>query len=113
MSQMPIHDHHPALRGRAFFWGGIGLGVLLGAFLLPHGFGLTGVTAKVAEAPAWIKRQGNQILVPEGSPLRSRLTVAPASADSISVRLTIPGMVESDPARTALVLPTLSGRYCN
>jgi membrane fusion protein, heavy metal efflux system len=107
---MPIHDHHPALRGRAFFWGGIGLGVLLVAFLLTHGFGLTGGTAKVAEGPAWIKRQGNQILVPEGSPLRSRLTVAPASADSISVRLTLPGMVESDPARTALVLPQLSGR---
>jgi cobalt-zinc-cadmium efflux system membrane fusion protein len=107
---MPIHDHHPALRGRAFFWGGIGLGVLLVAFLLTHGFGLTGGTAKVADGPAWIKRQGNQIFVPEGSPLRSRLTVAPASADSISVRLTLPGMVESDPARTALVLPQLSGR---
>jgi cobalt-zinc-cadmium efflux system membrane fusion protein len=107
---MPIHDHQPAFRGRAFFWGGIGLGVLLVAFLLTHGFGLMGGSAKVAEGPAWMERQGNKILVPEGSPLRSRLTVAPASADSVSVRLTLPGVVESDPARTALVLPQLGGR---
>jgi membrane fusion protein, heavy metal efflux system len=107
---MPIHDHHPALRGRAFFWGGIGLGVLLVALLLTHGFGLMGGSAKVAEGPAWIERQGSKIVIPAGSPLRSRLTVAPASADSVSLRLTLPGMVESDPARTASVIPQLSGR---
>jgi cobalt-zinc-cadmium efflux system membrane fusion protein len=107
---MPIHDHHPAFRGRAFFWGGIGLGVLLVAFLLTHGFGLMGGSPKVAEGPAWMERQGNKIVIPVGSPLRSRLTVAPASADSVSLRLTLPGMVESDPARTASVIPQLSGR---
>jgi membrane fusion protein, heavy metal efflux system len=107
---MPIHDHQPAFRGRAFFWGGIGLGVLLVAFLLTHGFGLMGSSAKVAEGPAWMERQGNKIVIPAGSPLRSRLTVAPASADSVSLRLTLPGMVESDPARTASVVPQLSGR---
>jgi cobalt-zinc-cadmium efflux system membrane fusion protein len=107
---MPIHDHHPAFRGRAFFWGGIGLGILLVAFLLTHGFGLMGGAAKVAEGPAWMERRGEKIVIPEGSPLRSRLTVAPASADSVSVRLTLPGVVESDPARTASVVPQLSGR---
>jgi cobalt-zinc-cadmium efflux system membrane fusion protein len=107
---MPIHDHQPAFRGRAFFWGGIGLGVLLVAFLLTHGFGLMGGSAKVAEGPAWMERQGNKIVIPVGSPLRSRLTVAPASADSVSLRLTLPGMIESDPARTASVIPQLSGR---
>src|ERR1700675_3056148 len=101
MSQMPIHDHHPAFRGRAFFWGGIGLGLLLAAFLLTHGFGLMGGAAKVAEGPALMERQGNKVVIPEGSPLRSRLAVAPASADSVSLRLTLPGLVESDPARTA------------
>jgi cobalt-zinc-cadmium efflux system membrane fusion protein len=107
---MPIHDHQPAFRGRAFFWGGIGLGLLLMAILFTHGFGLIGGAAKVAEGPAWMERQGNKILIPEGSPLRSRLTVAPASANSVSRRLTLPGMVESDPARTAFVIPQLGGR---
>jgi membrane fusion protein, heavy metal efflux system len=107
---MPIHDHQPAFRGRAFFWGGIGLGVLLVAVLLTHGFGLMGGSAKVAEGPAWMVRQGNKIEVPEGSPLRSRLRVAPAAAESVKPKLTLPGMVESDPARTAGVIPQLSGR---
>jgi cobalt-zinc-cadmium efflux system membrane fusion protein len=107
---MPIHDHHPAFRGRAFFWGGIGLGLLLTAFLLTHGFGLMRGAAKVAEGPALMVRLGNKVVIPEGSPLRSRLAVAPASADSVNLRLTLPGLVESDPARTASVIPPLGGR---
>jgi membrane fusion protein, heavy metal efflux system len=107
---MPIHDHQPAFRGRAFFWGGIGLGLLLIVILFTHGFGLIGGAAKVAEGPAWMERQGTKILIPEDSPLRSRLTVEPASAAPVSVRMTLPGIVESDPARTAPVLPQLSGR---
>ena len=107
---MPIHDHQPAFRGRAFFWGGIGLGLLLVAALLTHGFGLMGGAAKATPEPAWMVRQGNKIVIPEGSPLRSRLTVAPASADSIQAKLVLPGVVESDPARTAIVIPPLSGR---
>jgi hypothetical protein len=98
---MPIHDHHPAFRGRAFFWGGIGLGLLLVASLLTHKFGLMAGSAKVAEGPAWMERQGSKIVIPVDSPLRSRLTVAPASADSVSLRLTLPAMGDSDPARTA------------
>ncbi len=107
---MPIHDHQPAFRGRAFFWGGIGLGLLLVAALLTHGFGLMGGTAKVTEGPAWMVRQGNKIVIPEGSPLRSRLTISTASVDSIRPKLVLPGVVESDPARTATVIPQLSGR---
>jgi cobalt-zinc-cadmium efflux system membrane fusion protein len=107
---MPIHDHQPAFRGRAFFWGGIGLGLLLVAALLTHGFGLMGGSAKVTEGPAWMVRQGNKIVIPEGSPLRSRLTVAQAAANLTKPTLVLPGMVESDPARTAAVIPQLSGR---
>ena len=107
---MPIHEHQPAFRGRAFFWGGIGLGLLLVAVLLTHGFGLMGGAAKVTEGPAWMVRQGNKIVIPEGSPLRPRLTISPASADSIEPKLALPGIVESDPARTATVVPQLGGR---
>jgi hypothetical protein len=67
---MPIHDHEPNFLGRAFFWGGIGLGVLLLAALLTRGFGLWGGAAHGDEGPAPMVRQGGKIMIPEGSPLR-------------------------------------------
>jgi cobalt-zinc-cadmium efflux system membrane fusion protein len=107
---MPIHDHQPAFRGRAFFWGGIVLGVLLVAALLTHGFGLMRPPPKADDAPAWSVRQGDKIVVPEGSPLRSRLTVATAATAPVNPKLVLPAAVEADPARSATVIPQLSGR---
>jgi cobalt-zinc-cadmium efflux system membrane fusion protein len=55
-------------------------------------------------------RQGDKIMVPEGSALRGRLTVAAAAAQAVNPKLLLPAVVESDPARTAAVLTPLSGR---
>jgi membrane fusion protein, heavy metal efflux system len=55
-------------------------------------------------------RQGDKIIVPEGSALRSRLNVATAAAQAVNPKLLLPAVVESDPARTAAVLTPLSGR---
>ena len=107
---MPIHDHEPTFRGRAFLWGGLGLGLLFLAVFLTHGFGLLGGSGKGSEEPQLMVRQGDKILVPEGSALRGRLTVEPASAQAVSPKLILPGIVESDPARTTSVLTPLSGR---
>jgi cobalt-zinc-cadmium efflux system membrane fusion protein len=107
---MPMHDHQPSSRGRTFFWGGLGLGVLFLVALVTHGFGLWGGSAKSPEPPALMVRQGDRIIVPEGSALRDRLTVMPASTEPFSPNLVLPAVVESDPARTALVLPALGGR---
>jgi len=107
---MPLHEHEPTLRGRAFLWGGVGLGVLFLALLLTRGFGLLGSPGKGAEAPQLMVRQGDKILVPEGSALRNRLSVMPAAAQAVSAKLVLPGVVESDPARTAAVLTPLGGR---
>jgi membrane fusion protein, heavy metal efflux system len=107
---MPIHDHQPSFRGGAFLWGGIGLGLLLLAVLLTHGFGLWGGAGKGSPEPQLMVRQGNKILVPEGSSLRDRLAVMAASAQAVSPKLLLPAVVESDPARTAAVLTPLSGR---
>jgi cobalt-zinc-cadmium efflux system membrane fusion protein len=107
---MPIHDHEPSLQGRAFLWGGVGLGLLFLAALFTHGFGLLNGSGKGAEPPASMVRQGDKILVPEGSALRNRLTVEPAAARPVDPTLVLPAVVESDPARTASVLPALGGR---
>jgi membrane fusion protein, heavy metal efflux system len=103
------HDHSPNPRGRAFFWGGIGAGVLLVVLLLTRGFGLWGARGGGEEAPALV-HEGERILVPEKSPLRERLTVAPAPAEPSSTVVMAPGIVEADPARTVNVLPPGAGR---
>jgi cobalt-zinc-cadmium efflux system membrane fusion protein len=107
---MPIHDHEPSNRGRAFLWAGIALGLLFVAVLFTKGFGLFAGPAKTDEGPALMLRQGDKIVVPEGSPLRERLTVMAAAAEAVSSKLQLPGIVEADPARTASVLTPLSGR---
>lgn len=107
---MPIHDHEPSFRGKAFLWGGIALGVLFLAALLTHGFGLFGGGGKNEEPPALMVRHGDQIVIPEGSALRKALTVEPAAARPVNAKIALPAVVESDPARTAAVLTPLSGR---
>lgn len=107
---MPIHDHMPSKRGRAFLWAGIVLGLLFVVVLFTKGFGLLARAGKGGEGPATMVRQGDKIFIPEGSPLRDRLTVVPASAEAVSPKLVLPGIVESNPARTAVVLTPLSGR---
>jgi membrane fusion protein, heavy metal efflux system len=107
---MPNNEHESTLQGRLFLWGGVIFGVLFLTVLLTRGFGLLGVPEKGGEAPELMVRQGNKILVPEGSALRSRLSVVPAEAQAVSGKLVLPGIVESDPARTAAVLTPLGGR---
>jgi len=107
---MSMQEHSPTVRGRIFLWSGIALGLLflLGAFT--HGFGLLGGSKEEpAETPA-LKHEGEKIVVPEGSRLRERLKIAPASAETVSGKLALPAIVEADPARTATVLTALGGR---
>ncbi len=106
---MGMQDHMPTVRGNAFLWGGAALGAILVAGLLTHGFGLLPPGAEAKATPALI-HEGNLIVVPDGSPLRTRLTVAPAVAELASGRWVLPGVVEADPARTAAVLTPLGGR---
>ena len=107
---MPIHDHEPSFRGRAFLWGGVGLGLLFVAAMFTRGFGLFGGAGHGAEPPALMVRQGDKIFVPEGSALRNDLTVMPAVSKPVSGVMVLPAVVEADPARTAAVLTPLSGR---
>lgn len=104
-----MDNHESTPRGRAFMWGGSLLGLLFVAALLTNGFGLFGHQHS-EEAPPLVIRQGAKLLVPENSPLRARLSVSPAQTELAGARLELPGVVESDPARTAEVLPPLGGR---
>ena len=104
-----MDSHESTPRGRAFVWGGTLLGLLFVGALLTNGFGLFGHHHSDEVAPL-VVRQGDKILVPEKSPLRERLTVSPAQTELAGGRLELPGVVESDPARTAEVLPPLGGR---
>jgi membrane fusion protein, heavy metal efflux system len=106
---MQIHDHAPNAWGRSFLWGGIVLGVIVVAAALTHGFGLLGEQTAAPE-PAMLERHGDKIVIPENSPLRKRLAVAPAQSEPLNPKLILPATVESDPARTAVVLPALGGR---
>ncbi|HUN25455.1 MAG TPA: efflux RND transporter periplasmic adaptor subunit [Steroidobacteraceae bacterium] len=106
---MSTYEHLPTARGTAFLWGGALLGIVLLAALITHGFGVLAPRTAAPEIPALVHR-GGEIVVPEGSPLRTRLTVEPAPSELASPRLTLPAIVESDPARTAAVLTPLAGR---
>jgi cobalt-zinc-cadmium efflux system membrane fusion protein len=55
-------------------------------------------------------REGSRITIPEGSPLRGKLTVAAVAEKEIQRILTLPAVVEADPARTVKVLPPVAGR---
>jgi cobalt-zinc-cadmium efflux system membrane fusion protein len=107
---MTTDNRTAIVRGWLFLSGGIGLGLLLVLALLTHGFGLAGAQSKpAAEAPLLI-HQGDNIIVPEGSALRDRLLVMAVSSEPVSPKLSLPGVVEVDPARTAAVLSPLGGR---
>jgi len=104
------HDHAATPAGRAFLWGGIGLGLLLVIALLTHGFGLFGGRAGPAQETPLLVHQGERIFIPPGSPLRQRVTVMAAPAQDSSPLIRAPGVVESNPARTVAVLPPGAGR---
>lgn len=107
---MKLHDHEATPLGRAFLWGGIGLGVILMLLLVTGGFGLFGKGVAATTGDAAMVRQGNRIFVPEHSALRDRLAVAPAQAQATAGKLVLPGIVESNPAATAVVLSPVAGR---
>jgi cobalt-zinc-cadmium efflux system membrane fusion protein len=55
-------------------------------------------------------REGDRIVVPEGSPLRAKLTVEAVAEQQIQRTLVLPAVVEADPSRLVKVLPPLGGR---
>jgi cobalt-zinc-cadmium efflux system membrane fusion protein len=67
------------------------------------------VEASQRESPALLW-EGARVSVPEGSPLRGKLTVSAVSQREIQRKLVLPAVVEADPSRTVKVLPPVTGR---
>jgi len=67
------------------------------------------VEASQRESPALLW-EGARVSVPEGSPLRAKLTVSAVSQREIQRKLVLPAVVEADPSRTVKVLPPVTGR---
>ncbi len=81
--------------------GGLGLLLLLAA---------CGKGKPAAPAPDMYERDGTKVVVPDGSPLRSRIKVEAATEQNIQSQLLATASVESDPARLARISPPLAGR---
>jgi len=67
------------------------------------------VEAERRDSPMLI-REGTRISVPEGSPLRGKLTIGGVAQQQIQRKLVLPAVVEADPSRTVKVLPPVTGR---
>ena len=78
------------------------------------GFLATGGTLRAQEptreSAAFYTVEGSRITVPATSPLRAKLGIAEVAEKSIQRSLTLPAVVEADPARTVKVLPPVIGR---
>ncbi|HYA85931.1 MAG TPA: efflux RND transporter periplasmic adaptor subunit [Nitrospirota bacterium] len=109
---MPVIKSHPqrkrfAIAGVAIivFTFGIGLGTRISR--------LSGHVAaqNIADAPARIFiHQGDRIVVPQGSSLRSHLVIQQVVEKNSAHSLQLPAAVEADPARTVNILPPVAGK---
>jgi cobalt-zinc-cadmium efflux system membrane fusion protein len=108
---VPEAERPSSLAGRAALPIGILAGLLLIAGLYTQGFGLLAGPPPVAPEDTNAQHEPNgRVRVPDGSPLRDRITVAPVQTEDVAGSLLLPGIVESDPARTQPVLTPLAGR---
>jgi membrane fusion protein, heavy metal efflux system len=79
-------------------------------YVASHGGALRAQEPSLHDAASFFTVEGSRITVPPTSPLRTRLDIAQIENRSISRNLTLPAVVEADPARTAKVLPPVAGR---
>jgi cobalt-zinc-cadmium efflux system membrane fusion protein len=93
------------------------LGLIAFAVVLITGaYRQVGTSYSLAQGPAkpdsgpLLVREGDRIIVPEGSPLRAKLTVEAVSEQQVQRTLVLPAVVEADPSRLVKVLPPLAGR---
>jgi membrane fusion protein, heavy metal efflux system len=72
--------------------------------------GLRAQEPSLHDTAAFFTIDGARITVPPTSPLRVKLAIAEVADKKVQRSLTLPAVVEADPARTAKVLPSVAGR---
>lgn len=93
-------------RGLVLLAAGVALGIAADRLVIAP----RNVAEKEQAAAAAVTRDGNRIVVPPGSPLRSRVVVADVAENEVPRTLLLPAVVEVEPARTVKVLPPVAGR---
>jgi cobalt-zinc-cadmium efflux system membrane fusion protein len=96
------------LRPRQVAAAGLCAASLLGLAL--SGCGKSKDESTTAAPPAMVVQDGAQIRIPENSPMRPRIVVAPVGQTTEAHVLAVPAVVEADPAAIANLLPPLTGR---
>ena len=103
---------HPLLRATAT----LGLLLLVAAagigiyYFASRSGALRAQEPSLHDTAAFFTIDGTRITVPPTSPLRVKLGIADIADKNIQRSLTLPAVVEADPARTAKVLPPVAGR---
>lgn len=88
------------------------LGVLAGAGgyrLFADSPGYSEPSPVVVKTARPLIRSGNRVSLPDGSPLRTALTIVPVAAKDIKRDLVLPAVVEANPARLIKVAPPVAG----
>ena len=92
---------------------GVMIVLALGAWLIARKSGSSGHAPEQGTtdtaSPAVI-HQGEKIVIPQGSALRSRVVVQQVAVKSSPHSLLFPAAVEADPARTVNILPPVAGK---
>ena len=89
------------------------IGAAFGAFayrLAEHAWVEKAPAPTGSEDVPQLVREGSRLVIPDGSPLRGKLTVDAVSQKEVQRNLVLPAVVEADPARIVRVLPPLAGR---
>jgi cobalt-zinc-cadmium efflux system membrane fusion protein len=103
---------HPLLRaatalGVLLLVAAAGIGIY---YFASRSGGLRAQEPSLHDTAAFYTVDGARITVPPTSPLRVKLGIAEIADKNIQRSLTLPAVVEADPARTAKVLPPVAGR---
>ena len=100
-------------RNRYTVMGGVIIVFALGVGLGTHVSGSSGHAAEQVTPdttpPAFV-HQGDKIIIPQGSGLRSKLVVQQVTVKNSPHALLVPAAVEADPARTLNILPPVAGK---
>ena len=109
-------DQPPRTRGFASAAMGIAL-IGLALVLVTGAYRFVAVPyAAKAQGPAkpdavpHLVREGDRIIVPEGSPLRAKLTVETVAEQEVRRTLVLPAVVEAEPSKLVKIVPPLTGR---